>query len=104
MAIDANSKTSYTEKEIYDLDKRFESMFIFRKVFSELNMISNSDVRWEIKIHIMTLLEHLVKTRTKEPTLTRTVTSLGHFCLLLRDGEGWITRTFIIAMKVTTQS
>lgn len=89
MAIDANSKTPYTAKEIYDLDKRFESMFIFRKVFTELNMISNSDVRWEIKIHIMTLLEHLVN-QFEDEDKRANANSERHFAwAFLPIASGW---------------
>ena len=60
MAIDHESLTPYSESNIKDLDRKFHSMFSFSKVFSELNKLSNSKVSFEIKMHIMTLLEEIV--------------------------------------------
>ena len=60
MAIDHESRTPYSESKLKKLDMKFHSMFAFPKVFSELNNLSNSKVSFEIKMHIMTLLEEIV--------------------------------------------
>ena len=61
MAIDHESRTPYSESKLKKLDMKFHSMFAFPKVFSELNNLSNSKVSFEIKMHIMTLLEEIVE-------------------------------------------
>ena len=89
MAIDHESRTPYSGNEIKELDMKFHSMFAFPKVFSELHNLSNSKVNFEIKMHIMTLLEEIViqfenedKGRAKKPIDIL----LGHFCQLQQVG------------------
>ena len=53
-------------------------MFAFPKVFSELNNLSNSKVSFEIKMHIMTLLEEIVEQFETEDKRHR---SQSTFCL-----------------------
>tara|TARA_B100000902_G_scaffold324153_1_gene318225 strand:+ start:7080 stop:7697 length:618 start_codon:yes stop_codon:yes gene_type:complete len=60
MAIDHESQMPWRDSDIKELDKKFHTMFAFPKVFSELNQLSNSKVKFEIKLHIMRLLQEIV--------------------------------------------